>query len=49
MPILFKHFPVLVSKNGCHNDDCGSQNQPPSDSPMIAAVPSAASAAVNKH
>jgi hypothetical protein len=33
---------------GSHNDHGGNRNQPPSASPMIAAVPFAASAAVNR-
>src|SRR6516225_1664731 len=33
---------------GCHNDHGGSQNQPPFDSPIIAAVPCAARAAVKR-
>src|SRR5271166_3187503 len=53
MPSFFQHSQVLPSflpsfAQGSHNSHGGSQNQPPSASPMIAAAPSATSAAVNK-
>jgi hypothetical protein len=46
--ILFAAVSTPSAAQGCHNDHGGSQNQPPSASPMIAAVPLAASAAVNR-
>jgi hypothetical protein len=44
-------FATLLSPcvtQGCHNVHGGSQNHPPSGSPMIAAVPLSANAAVNR-
>ena len=46
--ILFEALSSPSFAQGCHNDHGGNQNQPPSSSPMIAAVPLEASAAVNR-
>src|ERR1700675_1303946 len=46
--ILFAAFSNPFSAQGCHNDHGGSQNQPPFDSPIIAAVPLAAKHAVKR-
>ncbi len=46
--ILFAALSSPCVAQGCHNGHGGSQNQPPAASPMIAAVPWAAMAAVKR-